>query len=185
MTDDMLRAVANSGGPNSKGGVVQVNYYSGFVSQAYRNADKAQTPEVEKAVADAKTKAQAEGREFTHSEEDKIQRSYADRIPRPPLSMLIDHIDHIVKVAGIDHVGLGSDFDGVSGQLPQGLDSPADIPKITQALLDRGYSAEDIRKILGGNLLRVFREVEAVSKELQAQDRPRITDKQPFDKPQK
>ena len=185
MTDDMLRAVANSGGPNSKGGVVQVNYYSGFVSQAYRNADKAQTPEVDKAVADAKAKAQAEGREFTHSEEDKIQRSYADRIPRPPLSMLIDHIDHIVKVAGIDHVGLGSDFDGVSGQLPQGLDSPADLPKITQALLDRGYSAEDCRKILGGNLLRVFREVEAVSKELQAQDRPRITDKQPFDKPQK
>jgi membrane dipeptidase len=185
MTDDMLRAVANSGGPNSKGGVVQVNYYSGFVSQAYRNADKAQTPEVDKAVADAKAKAQAEGREFTHSEEDKIQRSYADRIPRPPLSMLIDHIDHIVKVAGIDHVGLGSDFDGVSGQLPQGLDSPADLPKITQALLDRGYSAEDCRKILGGNLLRVFREVEAVSKELQAQDRPRITEKQPFDKPQK
>jgi membrane dipeptidase len=185
MTDDMLRAVANSGGPDSKGGVVQVNYFSGFVSQAYRDAMKAQSAEVDKAVADAKAKAQAEGREFTYSDEDKIQRSYMDRIPRPPLSMLIDHIDHIVKVAGIDHVGLGSDFDGVSGQLPQGLDSPADIPKITQALLDRGYSAEDIRKILGGNLLRVFREVEAVSRELQAQDRPRITDKQPFDKPQK
>jgi membrane dipeptidase len=185
MTDDMLRAVANSGGPDSKGGVIQVNYFSGFVSQAYRDAMKAQSADVDKAVADAKAKAQAEGREFTYSDEEKIQRSYMDRIPRPPHSMLIDHIDHIVKVAGIDHVGLGSDFDGVSGQLPQGLDSPADIPKITQALLDRGYSAEDIRKILGGNLLRVFREVEAVSKELQAQDRPRITEKQPFDKPQK
>jgi membrane dipeptidase len=185
MTDDMLRAVANSGGPDSKGGVIQVNYFSAFVSQAYRDAMKAQSAEVNKAIADAKGKAQAEGRAFTYSEEDKIQRSYMDRIPRPPLSMLIDHIDHIVKVAGIDHVGLGSDFDGVSGQLPQGLDSPADLPKITQALLDRGYSAEDIRKILGGNLLRVFREVEAVSKELQAQDRPRITEKQPFDKPQK
>jgi membrane dipeptidase len=185
MTDDMLRAVANSGGPNSKGGVVQVNYFSGFVSQAYRDAMKAQAAEVDKAVADAKAKAQAEGREFTYSEEDKIQRSFMDRIPRPPLSMLIDHIDHIAKVAGIDHVGLGSDFDGVSGQLPEGLDSPADLPKITQALLDRGYSAEDCRKILGANLLRVFREVEAVSKELQADARPRITDKQPFDKPQK
>ncbi len=185
MTDDMLRAVANSGGPNSKGGVIQVNYFSGFVSQAYWDAMKAQSPEVDKAIADAKAKAQAEGREFTYSDEDKIQRSYMDRIPRPPLSMLIDHIDHIVKVAGVDHVGLGSDFDGVSGQLPQGLDSPADLPKITEALLDRGYSAEDIRKILGGNLLRVFREVEAVSKELQAENRPRITDKQPFDKPQK
>jgi membrane dipeptidase len=96
--------------------------------------------------------------------------------------MLIDHIDHIAKVAGVDHVGLGSDFDGVSGQLPEGLNSPADIPKITQALLDRGYSAEDCTKILGGNLLRVFREVEAVSKQLQAEDRPRITQKQPFEK---
>jgi len=99
--------------------------------------------------------------------------------------MVIDHIDHIVKVAGIDHVGLGSDFDGVDGQLPEGLNSPADLPKITEALMDRGYSADDCRKILGGNLLRVFREVEAVSKELQAENRPRITDKQPFDKPQK
>jgi membrane dipeptidase len=185
MTDDMLRAVANSGGPNSKGGVVQVNFFSGFVSQAYRDAANAQKAEVDKAVADAKAKAKAEAREFKYSDEEKIQRSYMDRIPRPPLSMLIDHIDHIAKVAGVDHVGLGSDFDGVSGQLPEGLDSPADLPKITQALLDRGYSAEDCRKILGGNLLRVFREVEAVSKELQAESRPKITDKQPFDKPQK
>ncbi len=185
MTDDMLRAVANSGGPNSKGGVVQVNFYSGFLSQAYRDAQKAQQAEVDKAVADAKAKAAAEGRQFTYHDEETIQRAYADRIPRPPLSMLIDHIDHIAKVAGVDHVGLGSDFDGVSGQLPLGLDSPADLPKITQALLDRGYSAEDCRKILGGNLLRVFREVEAVSKELQAESRPRITEKQPFNKPQK
>ena len=66
------------------------------------------------------------------------------------------------------HVGLGSDFDGVFGQLPEGMDSPADLPKITQALLDRGYSAEDIHKILGGNLLRVFREVERVSRDQNA-----------------
>ncbi|MGA3046546.1 MAG: dipeptidase [Terracidiphilus sp.] len=185
MTDDMLRAVANSGGPNSKGGVVDVNFYSGFVSQQYRDALKAIEPEANKAVADLKAKYKAEGKETPQSEIDKLQRSYADRIPRPPLSMLIDHIDHMAKVAGIDHVGIGSDFDGVSGQLPEGLDSPADLPKITAALMARGYSAEDCRKILGGNLLRVFREVEAVSKELQAEDRPRITDKQPFDKPQK
>jgi membrane dipeptidase len=185
MTDDMLRAVANSGGPNSKGGVVQVNFYSGFISQAYRNASIAQQPEVDKAVAELKARFKADGKEITYSDIEKLQRQYADRIPRPPLSMLIDHIDHIAKVAGIDHVGLGSDFDGVSGQLPEGLDSPADLPKITAALMARGYSAEDCRKILGGNLLRVFHEVEAVSKELQAEDRPRITDKQPFDKPQK
>ncbi|MGB7129557.1 MAG: membrane dipeptidase, partial [Candidatus Sulfotelmatobacter sp.] len=82
------------------------------------------------------------------------------------------HIDHIAKVAGIDHVGLGSDFDGVSGATPQGMDSAADLPRITQGLLDRGYSAEDIKKILGGNVLRVFRQVEAVSRQMQATTQP-------------
>ena len=182
MTDDMLRAVARSGGPDSKGGVVQVNFYSGFVSQAYRNAQLAMQPEVDKAVQELKNRAKAEGKEVTYDEISKLQRQWADKIPRPPLSMLIDHIDHIAKVAGVDHVGLGSDFDGVSGQLPEGIDSAADLPKITAALMARGYSAEDCRKILGGNLLRVFREVEAVSKQLQAESRPKITEKQPFEK---
>jgi membrane dipeptidase len=99
--------------------------------------------------------------------------------------VLIDHIDHIAKVAGVDHVGLGSDFDGVEGQTPEGMDSAADLPKITAELMKRGYSAQDCHKILGGNLLRVFREVEKVSKQLQSEQRPRITNKQPFDKPQK
>jgi membrane dipeptidase len=162
-----------------------VNFYSAFLSQAYRDAQKAQKPEVDKAVQAFKDKAKAEGREVTYEDISKIQRQYADRIPRPPLSVLIDHIDHIAKVAGVDHVGLGSDFDGVDGQLPEGMDSAADLPKITAALMQRGYSAEDCRKILGGNLLRVFREVEQVSKQLQSEQRPRITDKQPFDKPQK
>jgi membrane dipeptidase len=185
MTDDMLRAVAHSGGPDSKGGVVQVNFYSAFISQAYRDAQKAQKPEADKAVQDLKDKAKAEGKQVTYEEISKVQRQYADRIPRPPLSALIDHIDHIAKVAGIDHVGLGTDFDGVDGQLPQGIDSAADLPKLTAALIERGYTAEDCRKILGGNLLRVFREVEQIAKQLQAENRPRITDKQPFDKPQK
>jgi membrane dipeptidase len=185
MTDDMLRAVANYGGPNSKGGVVQVNFYSGFISQAYRDAARAMQPEVNKAVQALKDKAQAEGKPVPYTDIEKLERQFADRIPRPPVSALIDHIDHIAKVAGIDHVGLGSDFDGVNGQLPEGIDSAADLPKITEALMARGYSAEDCRKILGGNLLRVFREVEQVSKELQAENRPKITEKQPFDKWQK
>ena len=185
MTDDMLRAAANSGGPGSKGGVVQVNFYSAFVSQKYRDAQKTQAPEVEKAVQALKDKYKAEGKEAPAKEIEDLQRQYADRIPRPPLSDLIDQIDHIAKVAGVDHVGLGSDFDGVTGQLPEGIDSPGDIPKITAALMERGYSAEDCRKILGGNLLRVFREVDQVSKQLQAENRPRLTEKQPFDKPQK
>jgi membrane dipeptidase len=186
MTDDMIRAVANSGGPDSKGGVVQVNFYSGFVSQAYRDAQLKQEPAVKLAVQELETKAKAEGRTVSYSEIDALQRKYADQIPRPPLTALIDQIDHVAKVGGVDHVGLGSDFDGVSGQLPEGMDSPADLPKITEALLARGYSAEDCRKILGGNLLRVFREVEQTAKELQGQEtRPRITVKQPFEKTQK
>ena len=185
MSDDMIRAVARYGGPHSKGGVIQVNFYSGFLSQAYRDASKSLEPEMKKAVQALKDKATAEGKPIPYDEIEKLQRQYGDRIPRPPLSVLIDHIDHIAKVAGVDHVGLGSDFDGISGQLPQGIDSAADLPKITEALMARGYSAEDCRKILGGNLLRVFREVEQVAKELQAENRPRITDKQPFDKVQK
>ncbi len=177
MTDDMLRAAARSGGPNSKGGVVQVNFYSGFISQAYRDAAKAQQPEVDKAIQALKDQAKAAGKDVPYAEIEKLERQYADRIPRPPLSALIDHIDHIAKVAGIDHVGLGSDFDGVDGQLPGGIDSAADLPKITEALMERGYSAEDCRKILGGNLLRVFREVEQVAHTLQAENHPKITDK--------
>jgi len=179
MTDDMLRQIA------LHDGVVQVNFYSAFVSQAYRNAQRAQKAEVDKAVAGLKAKAKAEGRQLTYEDISKAEREFADRIPRPALSDLIDQIDHIAKVAGVDHVGLGSDFDGVDGQTPQGMDSPADLPQITAGLMARGYSAEDCRKILGGNLLRVFRKVQAVSRQLQSEDRPKITDKQPFDKPQK
>jgi len=111
----------------------------------------------------------AEGKPVNYVDIDRIEREWTAKIPRPPLKSLIDHIDHIAKVAGIDHVGLGSDFDGVSGATPQGMDSAADLPNITQALLDRGYSADDIKKILGGNLMRVFREVEHVSHEIEAQ----------------
>jgi membrane dipeptidase len=184
MTDDMLRAVARSGGPSSKGGVVMVNYYSAFISQQYRDASIAQEPEVKKATEALKAEYAKEGKQVTYGDLEKLQRQYADKIPRPPLSALIDHIDHIAKVAGIDHVGLGSDFDGVSGQLPEGIDSAADLPKITQALMERGYSAADCDKILGGNLLRAFREVVATAKQLQAESgaRPKIGEQQPLKK---
>ncbi|MGA3350786.1 MAG: dipeptidase [Candidatus Sulfotelmatobacter sp.] len=163
MTDDMLRAVAKNGG------VVDVNFFSGFVDQKYWVAAKAQGKERDAAIAAFLAKKKAAGETVTYVEEDRIEREWTAKIPRPPFSVLINHIDHIAKVAGVDHVGLGSDFDGVSGATPQGMDSAADLPKITQALLDRGYSAEDIKKILGGNVLRVFRQVEAVSREMQAQ----------------
>jgi len=129
MTDDMLLAVARSGGPNSKGGVIQVNFYSGFLSQAYRDAQKAIEPEMNKAVQALKDQAQADGKPVPYAAIEKLQRQYGDRIPRPPFSVLIDHIDHIAKVAGVDHVGIGSDFDGISGQLPEGSTRPPICPK--------------------------------------------------------
>jgi membrane dipeptidase len=163
MTDDMLRAVAKNGG------LVDVNFYSGFVDEDYRKASMAIGKQMEDAVQAYLDKQRAAGKTVTYMELDRIEREWSAKVPRPPLKSLIDHIDHIAKVAGIDHVGLGSDFDGVAGATPQGIDSAADLPKITQALLDRGYSAEDIKKILGGNVLRVFGEVERVSRELQMQ----------------
>ena len=161
MTDDMLRAVAKNGG------VVDVNFYSAFDDETFRKAADAQRKEVSAATEQYIDRQKAAGKTVSYMEVDHIQREYLAKIPRPPLKSLIDQIDHIAKVAGVDHVGLGSDFDGVSGALPQGLDSVADLPKITQALLDRGYKPEDIKKILGGNVLRVFRQVEQVSREMQ------------------
>jgi membrane dipeptidase len=146
-----------------------VNFFAGFLDQNYWNAVQAQKKEQEAATHAYLEKLKAEGKQVTYADEDRITREWMATIPRPPFTVLIDHIDHIAKVAGVDHVGLGSDFDGVSGATPAGMDSAADLPKITQTLLDRGYSAEDIRKILGGNVMRVFREVEQVSRELQAQ----------------
>jgi membrane dipeptidase len=161
MTDDMLRAMARNGG------VVQVNFFNGFIDEDFWKASQAQSKERDAAVAAYIARQKASGKEVTYIEVDRIEREWSAKIPRPPLKALIDHIDHIAKVAGVDHVGLGSDFDGVSGNTPQGIDSAADLPRITQALLDRGYSAGDVRKILGGNTLRVFREVERVSRGMQ------------------
>ncbi len=162
MTDDMLRAMAKNGG------VVQVNFYNAFIDEDYRKAAEAQSKDRDAAIKAYGEQRKAAGQTVTYLDLDQVGRMWTAKIPRPPLKSLIDHIDHIAKVAGVDHVGLGSDFDGVSGATPEGIDSAADLPKITQALLERGYSADDIRKILGGNLLRVFREAERVSRELQA-----------------
>jgi membrane dipeptidase len=168
MTDDMLRAVAKNGG------VVQVNFFSGFVDEDYWKAVQAQRKDEQAAMQKYIDELKAEGKPARYIDVDLMEREWMAKIPRPPLKSLIDHIDHIAKVAGVDHIGLGSDFDGVSGAMPQGIDSAADLPKITQALLDRGYSEKDIKKILGGNLLRVFGEVERVSREMQAGGRASV-----------
>lgn len=159
MTDDMLRAVGKNGG------VVMVNFYSGFVDETYRQANLAQKPDREKAVQEYKDQMRARGEDADTPGHLDIEKQWASRIPRPPFDSLINQIDHIAKVAGIDHVGLGSDFDGITS-LPQGIDSAADLPKITEALLARGYTEDQLKKILGENLLRVFRDVERVSRDL-------------------
>jgi membrane dipeptidase len=171
MTDDMLRAVATNGG------VVQVNFYSGFDDPKFLEASLAQTKERDAAIEVAVARKRAAGERVTYLDEDHIEAEWLAKIPRAPFASLIDQIDHIAKVAGVDHVGLGSDFDGVSGATPAGIDSAADLPKITQALLDRGYSADDIRKLLGGNLLRVFREVDQVSAQMQSAQAPALAGK--------
>ena len=163
MTDDMLVALARNGG------VAQVNFNCGFISQKYADREKQleaeHDPDMEKInklfLAEKTPENMKQLREALAAAEVKL--------PRPPLTDLIDHIDHMVKVAGVDHVGLGSDFDGV-GCLPAGLDSVADLPKITEALYNRGYKAADLQKILGGNLMRVFAEVEKTAKQIQAEE---------------
>jgi membrane dipeptidase len=162
MTDDMLKALAKNNG------VVMVNFFSGFDDENFRQAAEATAKERDAALEAFLAQHKTDGKPVPYAEYDRLEREWMAKIPRPPLKSLIDHIDHIAKVAGIDHVGLGSDFDGVSGAIPTGIDSAADLPRITQALLDRGYSADDIHKVLGGNLLRVFTDVEKVSHEMQA-----------------
>jgi len=166
MTDDMLKAVAKNNG------VVMVNFFSGFDDPNFWNAAKAQAKDRDAAVAAYIAQQKAAGKKPQWIDTEAIDAEYMAKIPRPPFKALIDNIDHIAKVAGVDHVGLGSDFDGVSGALPAGMNSAADLPKITQALLDRGYSDEDVRKVLGGNLLRVLRDVEKVSADMRTSPSP-------------
>lgn len=159
MTDDMMRALA------AKGGVVQINYHVGFLSQEFRNAEKAH-PEWEKAIA-LEIQKRCGAREGCQLiEGDRITREYVQRgdLPRVEWTKIIEHIDHAVKVAGIDHVGLGSDFDGAN--MPFGMEDVSKLPRMTQALLEKGYSESDVKKILGENTLRLMSEVEGVSREL-------------------
>lgn len=160
MTDDMLRAVAKNGG------VVAVNFFADFVDEDFLRASTAQHRAMVTAVDEYIAKRKANGQITNSDDQQQFASSWLkdNPIPRPPLKSLIDHIDHIAKVAGVDHVGLGSDFDGVNF-LPANIDSCADLPRITQSLVDRGYSADDMRKVLGGNVLRVMHAVEQASRD--------------------
>src|SRR5207248_1630198 len=152
MTDDMLRAVARNGG------VVMVNFFSGFVDEEFRKAFEPLRPEMEKALAEVTAKYKDDPAARTR-EWFAVGNRIAARIPRPPLKSLIDHIEHVARVAGVEHAGIGSDFDGIPS-LPQGIDSAADLPKIAAELRKRGFSQRDVAKIFSGNVLRVMRAAE-------------------------
>jgi membrane dipeptidase len=159
MTDDMIKALA------SKGGVIQINYHIGFLSQEYRDATKA-NPDLDKQMQAEIDKRCGKDEDCQLREGDNLVREAvnAGKLPRVGWEKIIDHIDHAVKLVGADHVGLGSDFDGAN--MPFGMESAADLPKITDALLKKGYSEADIRKILGENTLRVMEQVESTAKSL-------------------
>jgi membrane dipeptidase len=161
LSDAQLRAIAQNGG------VVNVNFYAPFIDPRFRAAKDSIEREAELAAAQALRKASAASDTSTILSLSRRDASrLVQQLPAPPLSVLIDHFDHVVRIAGVDHVGIGSDFDGVSGYLPAGMQDITALPRIVQALLDRGYQESDIKKILGGNMLRVMQQV---------LDRPRIT----------
>ena len=156
MTDDMLKALAKNGG------VAMVNFYDGFLDP--RKAElalRSRTMEDELKVKYPNEPKRAQ---------EEIEKWRVANDPgKTPLSVLIDHIDHIIKVAGIDHVGIGSDFDGVPlTGLPVGMEDISKLPTITYELMKRGYSDADIKKVLGENLLRVMSQVERVASEMQS-----------------
>ena len=153
MTDEMIVALAK------KGGVVQVNFYCGFISQKFRDNDAADTR-----ALDARMDRETAGKNLSEPDRQILSEKLRKEmnLTRATLADVVAHIDHIRQIAGIDAIGLGGDFDGVSCT-PVGLEDVSKYPNLTRALLEKGYSAEDIRKIYGGNFLRVMRAVEAAA----------------------
>ena len=154
LKDDQIRAIGKNGG------VIFINFYSGFIDSSYMRR-KAEFFQIHKQEVDSLVTLKLP--------QYKIDDLFFKRYPnetqalRPTLAQLIDHIEYVIRLIGVDHVGLGSDFDGIESA-PQGLNGVEDFPKITEALLQRGYSAKDINKILGGNFIRVFKSVSSITK---------------------
>jgi membrane dipeptidase len=160
MTDEMLQALAKNGG------VVHINYYNSFLDDGYRARADAfkdidqRRKEITKTLAADPKRREAEYR--------KLNQELIGKAGRVPLTRLLDHFEHAVKVAGVEHVGLGSDFDGVNDQLPEGMEDISKIPNLVDGLKKRGFAEADIEKILGANTLRVMREVEAAAESTEA-----------------
>lgn len=162
MTDEMIRALGQHGG------VIQINFHVGFLSQQYLEAARKIAPELRAATERAEA---ACGQDLACQiyADARVSEEFtrAGKLPRVSWETILDHIDHAVQVAGVDHVGLGSDMDGAT--MPAGMEDCTHLPQITAGLLQRGYSPEAIRKILGGNLLRVMEQAEAVARQMQAE----------------
>lgn len=153
LTDDMVRALA------AREGLVMVNFFAAFLSDRWREGWNALKPQVEAALAVAAQPYRERGTSLPFHEELCIEREFARQLPPVPFSVLVDHFDHLLRIAGPDHVGIGSDFDGIALSV-EGMETAADLPKITAGLLERGWHADDLRGMLGTNLLRVLRAAE-------------------------
>jgi membrane dipeptidase len=152
--DELLRRIAKNGG------VVMVNFYPVFIDQKALDASRERAERLKPQLDALNVRFKDDAKRLA---EERQKVFDANPLPPTPLSVLIDHIDHIAKVAGIDHVGIGSDFDGVSS-LPVGMEDISKLPVIAYELLRRGYKEDAIRKILGENLLRAFSEAERVAR---------------------
>jgi membrane dipeptidase len=159
MTDQMIKDLAE------KGGVIQINYHVAFLSQEFRDAE-IKHPKINDQIAAEVKKRCGDNEACQLLEGDRLTRQYVDagKLPRVSYEKIIDHIDHAVKLVGADHVGLGSDFDGAN--MPYGMEDASQLPMLTEALLKKGHSEADIRKILGENTLRLMGEVERVSQQM-------------------
>src|SRR5262249_8532843 len=148
--DDILKLVKQNGG------VIMVNFYSGFIVPESGKRMRAKIEELRAEYADREARRKAMEAWF---------ESEGTRLSRGTYRDVADHIDHVVKIAGIDHVGIGSDFDGIT-MWPVGLEDVSSYPRLTDELLKRGYSEADVHKILGGNALRAFRQAGEIAKKL-------------------
>ncbi len=160
MSDDMIRALAKNGG------VIDINFYSSFLDPKFRQAQNAIAKKVDAAVDEARRAKARQGEQLTWAEETAIRERLQAQIPPPAFTVIADHIDHAVKIGGVDHVGLGSDFDGIDAA-PRGMEDVSKLPGLVRELARRGYSEDDLVKILGGNVLRVMRQVESTARQLQ------------------
>ena len=162
MTDDMIRTLAKDGG------VMDINFYSAFLDNRFRVARQAISKQIDAALAAARAERAKQGKRLSYAEETAIQQRLEANLPQPSFTVIADHIDHAVKIGGIDHVGLGSDFDGIDAS-PKGMEDVSKLPDLVRELARRGYTEQELEKILGGNVLRVMRRVEEVSRQMQSE----------------